>query len=209
MPPTTNPPTRLCSFPGCGREHFARGNCNAHYWQNRNGYPLRPVGTLRISTEDRFWLNVNKAGPTMPGMDSPCWVWTGVTRDGYGAFSLKHRLYKAHRVAYSYAIRQPMDNELLLHRCDNRACVRPDHLWIGDNAANSADMVAKGRSLTGERHPMAKLTATAVYEIRDSDASLSLTAAKYGVSSETISRIRRRLLWHHLPEARYIREWEA
>ncbi len=95
--------------------------------------------------EERFWLHVDKHGPIpshMPHLGN-CWVWTGAQNGrGYGSFRLsypKRIQVLAHRFAYG-------DCSLnVLHHCDNRACVRRDHLWEGTNADNMHDMIAKGR----------------------------------------------------------------
>ena len=94
-----------------------------------------------VATErDRFWSFVDKR--------EACWIWTGgTTRGGYGYFRLSHsrKSMRAHRFAY-YDFHGPFDPSMfVLHHCDNPRCVRPDHLFLGDQKANIADMVAKGR----------------------------------------------------------------
>jgi len=85
----------------------------------------------------------------------------------------KHRT--AHRVAYELAFGNIQDGMQVLHRCDNPPCVNPAHLFLGTNADNVADKVAKGRQargdghglkVRGERHGLSRLTADAVMEIR-------------------------------------------
>jgi DNA invertase Pin-like site-specific DNA recombinase len=89
----------------------------------------------------------------------------------------------------------------VLHRCDVRHCVNPDHLFLGTQADNMADMVEKGR----ERHPVgiahgrAKLTEQDVYIIRAAPGSQQAIADQYGVKQTTISSIKRRRIWRHLP----------
>jgi hypothetical protein len=76
-------------------------------------------------------------------------------RHGYGVFALrKKHLVRAHRWSWEIANKQRVpEGRWVLHRCDNPPCVRPDHLFLGDPKANIADMLAKGRGLTGRKFP--------------------------------------------------------
>jgi len=153
-----------------------------------------------------FWVRVNRAGPIMPHMMTPCWVWTGDTTErGYGRYRVARKLVGAHRLAWEDWNGPIPAGRWVLHRCDNRACVNPDHLFLGDNAANIADMIAKGRGRKahGETHPKAKLTADAVRTIRRERAALPPTplktlADRYGVSLVAVSRVALGKSWHHV-----------
>ena len=99
---------------------------------------------------DRFWEKVDRSGPTQPHMESPCWVWKGtVTKQGYGHFKAGGRNVRAHRISYEMASGPIPRDTFACHRCDTPSCVRPDHIFIGTPADNTADMRAKQR----ERHP--------------------------------------------------------
>jgi hypothetical protein len=78
----------------------------------------------------------------------PCWVWTKSTSHGYGAFGIERRVHKAHRVAFQWMVGPIPEGLCVLHRCDNRPCVRPDHLFLGTRPDNTADMMAKGRGFS-------------------------------------------------------------
>ncbi len=124
-------------------------------------------------------------------------MWLGPkTASGYGIiktptpdglFSL------AHRYAYYLAFGAYDMKLFVCHRCDNPPCCRPDHLFLGSNADNVADMVRKDRHTRGERNGMAKLTATDVAEIRRRLATEKQAdvARELGIDSSTMSLIAR------------------
>jgi len=107
----------------------------------------------------RFWEKVDKNGPVpyhCPELGR-CWIWTAAQfgTKGYGAFKVgvgKQR--RAHRVAWELVHGPVTEGKDILHRCDNRLCVRADHLFEGTPLINSHDMIKKGRGkpARGERH---------------------------------------------------------
>jgi len=132
-----------------------------------------------------------------------CWEWQMSKSDtGYGCF-YAGRAYHAHRYSWIRS-RGPIPQGLLvLHKCDNRACVNPDHLFLGTHAENSRDMVEKGRrraprTTAGEAHGESKLTDAAVREIRTSSLTGRALAAKFGVSESAVSLVRHGKSWAHV-----------
>lgn len=106
----------------------------------------------KLSVEIRFWDSVNKKGPIHPTLKTRCWIWTACkTTNGYGQF---HAIgeYRAHRVAHRLFLGDIPPTALVLHKCDNRVCVNPEHLFLGTPQDNSDDMIKKSRH-TGPNNP--------------------------------------------------------
>ena len=132
-----------------------------------------------------------------------CWLWTGPKSLGYGIVWMKYARVgliqmRAHRVAYNLFIGPIPDGLWVLHKCDNPPCVRPEHLFLGTPAENTADSIRKGRRGHG-----AKLTPDQVREIRRADKRgirRSIIAEKYGVCKGTISAIAQRRRWRDITD---------
>lgn len=143
----------------------------------------------------RFYSKVEKT--------DGCWLWVGARGgNGYGVFAVGGDLVKAHRFAYLLE-RGPIRAGLrVLHRCDVRRCVNPDHLFLGTQSDNLRDMVAKGRHRPnprrGERHHGARLTTADVIAIRASTDSRKVLRERYGVSKGAIAAILARRIWAHV-----------
>lgn len=168
---------------------------------------------MQLSPRDveRFWSKVDKAGPVMPGMGSPCWVWTGgKDRDGYGKFGFtsmpgKTEHVRSHRVGLvlSGGVLSA-ETPCALHRCDNPSCVRAEHLWAGSVLENNADKTTKGRKrgARGSAYDKAKLTEVDVQAIRTIRArgfgTLEEIGEMFGVTKQTVCDIVKRRSWGYL-----------
>lgn len=105
----------------------------------------------------------------------------------------------AHRVAWEET-RGPIPAGMFVcHRCDNPACVRVEHLFLGTHADNMADQMAKGRQARGIQNPKAKLNETQVIEIRRSVATLADLAACFGITESVARKARSGKTWGHIP----------
>lgn len=149
------------------------------------------------TVEQRFWSKVDKLGD--------CWDWQA-NKDykGYGSFVFNGKQQKAHRVAWELTYGRIPDSLHCLHRCDRPSCVRPDHLFLGTNADNMADMVRKGRNKPhkGVNNNKAKLTEDQVKQIREihfaGKATLSEIGLMFKVSGVQVGNIVRRESWKHI-----------
>ena len=88
----------------------------------------------------RFWLKVDKRGPTQDHLDTRCWEWLGAKSvNGYGRFYYKGKHWRAHRL--SFLLTTGKEPAAVLHKCNNPACVRPSHLQGGDSKENLLDIL--------------------------------------------------------------------
>jgi len=122
-------------------------------------------------------------------------------RDGYVRVKVAGKRWYAHRLAYTQAFGPVPARMEVLHTCDNPPCVNPEHLFLGTQADNMADMSQKGRRTRGSTHGMAKLTEADVVQIRalaSSGETLSALASRFGVHFGTISKVVIRRSWRHV-----------
>ena len=179
---------------GCGRPipihvgHFTYGVAQFLRGHNLNA-PKTP--------EEKFWAHVVKS--------DGCWRWAGsLATAGYGRINLGGGVrVLAHRHSYELHFGELPDGLFVCHRCDNRACVNPAHLFLGTCADNNADAAAKGRlrGQPGEANCRAKLTPDDVRRIRQRKAGgerAADLAQEYGVTPAAVYHLVRRLTWGHV-----------
>lgn len=168
---------------------------------------------MNEDTLKRFWAKVNKSGPVpahCPELGE-CWEWTASKhRFGYGYFRYpvngKATTVYAHRIGWERASGPVPDGKCVLHRCDNPACVRAEHLFLGSKKDNSLDMIRKRRGwqpkLNGERCHQSRLTAEKVVLVRQKFASgvtQTAIAKEFGVTIQAINQVVKGRTWRHVP----------
>lgn len=154
---------------------------------------------------ERFFAKVNKNG------SNDCWEWNGyLFETGYGKVSIK-RLHKnalkAHRVSYMMHCGPIPKGMKICHKCDNRKCVNPAHLFLGTQQDNVKDMIAKGRNANtkGSANGNSKLTESDIKEIVKllSIKNNKEIGAIYKVTHSTISLIRLGKRWSEVTGISY------
>lgn len=154
-------------------------------------------GAVIRSLADRFWRKVEVCGP------DDCWPWkAGFEDKGYGQFKVADRVVRSHRIAWELTHGTIPRGLHVLHKCDNRACCNPAHLFLGTQLDNIADRHRKGRdahvSRPGMSNHRARLTDDAVRQIRAENRPLKFIAKDHGVSTALVSLIRSRKRWTHI-----------
>lgn len=146
---------------------------------------------LRKSLVDRFWDKFSRP-------DTGCWNWTGATTSsGYGQIGRSRSgsgKIVASRVAWMLWFGPVPDGLFVLHSCDNRLCVRPDHLFLGTKQDNAVDCINKGRYIGAAR--LDSLSVNAIRQRRYNGESEKSLAQAYHVHRSTINRIVNRKRWN-------------
>lgn len=131
-----------------------------------------------------------------------CILWTGtLLHTGYGYARSGKRSVRAHRLAWEIERGAIPDGLWVLHTCDNRRCINPAHLFLGDVQDNTDDMCNKGRNAKGFRLPHTKLGPLEVLDIRarlDDGYTVAEVARLFKVHRITITQVRERRSFKYL-----------
>lgn len=117
---------------------------------------------------------------------SGCWLWTGKTYlNGYGSMKINYKPRLAHRVAWEIFKGEIPTGLCVLHRCDIKCCVNPNHLFLGTHWDNQHDRILKSRPARGR-----VLSENTIKLIRKSGDTQTHLAHRFGVTPSAISRIK-------------------
>jgi len=144
----------------------------------------------------KFWDNVNK--------DGDCWEWVGsINGKGYGQLCLNGEYKLAHRLSWEIHYGQIPKGMQVLHRCDNRCCTNPQHLFVGTHQDNMDDKVSKGRAshTRGTDNGQSIITerdVLTIIKLRNSGLKYREIADLFNVDKSHIGKICRGKRWEHL-----------
>ncbi len=154
------------------------------------GYPSQPL------TKERIEQNVVRVP------ESGCWIWDGaVSSSGYGKLRSKYTQHTAHKVSYEVFKGPIQPGKYVCHHCDVRACVNPEHLFLGSPKENQQDMAKKMRHAYGDKNGNSKLSedqAKRILSMRNSGKTKTSVGDAFGVSRVAVAKIWSGALWPHL-----------
>ena len=147
--------------------------------------------------EEIFWSLVNKT--------DNCWEFIGQINKGYGKFYVPYieKYIGAHRYSWEINSGKIPEGLLVCHKCNNKKCVRPDHLYVGSDKSNAEDVIKSNgkKDAKGSKNPAAKLTEEIVLECKKRVANgetYTNLAKEFGVNGVSISNAVRGISWKHL-----------
>jgi hypothetical protein len=138
----------------------------------------------------------------LPVPEAGCWLWeSALDSGGYGLFAFNGKAVTAHRVSWTLYRGAIPNGVCVLHKCDERSCVNPDHFFLGSQSDNALDMVKKkrGNHSRGEKNGWSTLTADQVRSILSDDRAQSVIAKAYGTTQANVSSIKLGKAWKHIP----------
>lgn len=136
-----------------------------------------------------------------------CWMFLGPwTTHGYGHLSYDGQIFRAHRISYELNCGLVPEGKMVLHKCDHRYCINPEHLFLGTAQDNVNDMIAKGRDIFGENfgenNGQAKLTEDEVRQIRrllaEGHHTQDQIGDMFGVTRGAVKQIKHGKTWRYL-----------
>lgn len=178
----------------CESQAIARQLCQTHYMQERRAGRL----TLRErEAPQQYILNRIKK------CDSGCWEWEKSKYLGYGRLVRDGKTWPAHAYSYTAFFGPIPDGLQINHKCHNRCCVNPEHIYAGTQKQNVRDMDESGRrkQVRGSKDGNSRITEEVAKNIFNHSGIARLAAEKFGVSISLVYAIKKKQIWQHIHEA--------
>jgi hypothetical protein len=169
-----------------------RGVCSNHF---KNKIPTDKESLKKLELKIKENVTKDKNG---------CLVWNGYKdKNGYGKTTIASRSVAVHRIVYAINYDDFDQSLLICHKCDNPACCKPSHLFMGTHKDNERDKIKKGRrnNLNGSKHPFSKINEKMVNEIRSrykSGAKLTELSDEFNLTQGHVHKIVKGISWKHL-----------
>lgn len=177
----------------CNNQTIARQLCQTHYMQERRAGRLSP---REQETPQQYILNRIKKS------DSGCWEWQQSKFAGYGRLVKNKKSWPAHAYSYTAFVGPISEGLQINHKCHNRACCNPEHLYEGTQKENLHDMqmARRGNYLRGEINGNSKITEEIALKIYQASGIAKTIAAQYGVSISLVYAIKHKKIWEQIHE---------
>lgn len=171
-----------CEVEGCESPVIARAMCSKHYkrW-SVNGHTNLTMGKGCKDPLERLQFRSKRIGS--------CLEWQGqISNSGYGQTKLNGKYCSAHRLSWILHKGEIPEGMFVCHKCDNKRCVDPEHLYLADQSQNTQDAIERGLIKTGLESPLAKLTKRQIDQARAAVQPIKVLAKKFGVHWSTLYR---------------------
>lgn len=158
-------------------------------FNDKVGYALKTNSKEKVMARPAKPLIDRLAQYRLVNEQTGCHEWTGdLDKGGYGRLTRKGASNRAHRASYEAFVGPIEKGKLVLHHCDNRKCINPEHLYVGDYKDNARDMIKRNRHWG--RRVLSDAQIKRILELLESGKSQQSIANEIGVSQITISRIK-------------------
>jgi len=193
---------RKCSVDGCEKKYEGNGFCNSHNWRlKRHGDAMKKF-SRSMSVKERLLSSANTNDKGV------CWEWMKrINNHGYGSIGVNGKTRLAHRVSFETFNFTIPNGLIVCHKCDNKKCINPEHLFLGTHKDNTQDMIKKCRQRPPEgqehwhfngKHKLRIVDVIKIKEQLSKGVSAVKISSEFNVTASSIYGIKSNKTWRHV-----------